>query len=46
MGRLTSWVLRHKRLVVAFWAVVTVVAFASLQPASDSLSQQFTVPGR
>ena len=46
MERLTSWVLKHKRLVVAFWAVVTVVAFASLQPASDSLSQQFTVPGR
>ena len=40
MGRLTSWVLKHKRLVVAFWAVVTVVAFASLQPASDALSQR------
>ena len=46
MATLTRWVLAHKRVVIGFWIVVTIVAFASVQPASDSLSQEFTVPGR
>jgi putative drug exporter of the RND superfamily len=46
MTRLTAWVLDHKRLVVGFWLVVTIVAFAAIQPAGNALSQQFNVPGR
>ena len=42
----TRWVLAHKRLVVLFWTVVTIVAFAAIEPAEDALDQQFTVPGR
>jgi putative drug exporter of the RND superfamily len=46
MAALTRWVLAHKKSVVAFWAVVTVAAFASVQPAVDALSEEFTLPGR
>ena len=46
MNRLADLILSHKRLVVAFWAVVTVAAFAAVGPAGDSLSQQFNIPGR
>ncbi len=46
MNRLADVILSHKRLVVAFWAVVTVAAFAAVGPAGKSLSQQFNVPGR
>jgi len=43
MTRLTRFVLDHKRLVLAFWAVVAVAAFASLQPSGNAFSQQFDV---
>ncbi len=46
MAQLTNWVLKHKRLVLIFWVAVTVVAFASIKPATAALSQQFSVPGR
>jgi RND superfamily putative drug exporter len=46
MPALARWVLQHKRLVVAFWVVVTIAAFAAIGPAGKSLSQQFGVPGR
>ena len=46
MTRLADLILTHKRLVVAFWVVVTVAAFAAVGPAGDSLSQQFNIPGR
>ena len=46
MAALTSWVLRHKRLVLGFWVAVTVVSFAAIGPAGSALSQQFNVPGR
>jgi RND superfamily putative drug exporter len=46
MTRLANLILSHKRLVVAFWAVVTVAAFAAVGPAGKSLSQQFNIPGR
>ena len=46
MAALTSWVLKHKRLVLGLWLVVTVAAFASVGPAGKALSQQFNVPGR
>lgn len=28
------------------WILVAVAAFAAIQPASDALSEEFTVPGR
>jgi RND superfamily putative drug exporter len=46
MNRLTSWVLRHKRLVLGLWIAVTIAAFAGMQPAGNALSDQFSVPGR
>ena len=46
MKVLTRFVLDHKRLVVGFWLVVTVAAFAAIGPAGKALSQQFDVPGR
>src|SRR6186997_1320931 len=45
MTRLTTWVLAHKRLVLAFWVLVTIGAVLALQPAGKSLSQEFGVPG-
>jgi putative drug exporter of the RND superfamily len=45
MTRLTHFVLAHKLLVLAFWAAVSVAAFAALQPAGNALSQEFSVPG-
>ena len=46
MNVLTRFVLDHKRLVFGFWLVVTIAAFAAIQPAGNALSQQFSVPGR
>src|SRR5215217_7122321 len=46
MTALTSWVLKHKRIVAGLWLAIAVAAFAAVGPASDSLSQQFTVPGQ
>jgi RND superfamily putative drug exporter len=43
---LTRLVLDHKRLVLGFWVVVTLAAFAAIQPAGNALSQQFDLPGR
>jgi putative drug exporter of the RND superfamily len=43
---LTRWVLAHKRIVVAFWLVLTIVGIASAGPATKALKQKFTVPGR
>ena len=46
MNALTRFVLGHKRLVVGFWLVVTIAAFAAIGPAGSALSQEFSVPGR
>jgi RND superfamily putative drug exporter len=46
MNVLTRFVLDHKRLVLGFWLVVTIAAFAAIGPAGNALSQQFNVPGR
>ena len=46
MGTWTRWVLAHKRLVAGFWLVVTLAGFAAVQPATDALTEEFTVPGR
>jgi RND superfamily putative drug exporter len=46
MGALTGWVLRHRRLVVGLWALVTLAAFAAVGPAGGALSDEFSIPGR
>jgi RND superfamily putative drug exporter len=46
VSSLTRWVLSHKRTVVVFWAVLTLVGIASAGPATKALSQKFSVPGR
>ena len=46
LATLTRWVLAHKRLVAGLWVLVTIAGFAATGPASDALSQEFTLPGR
>jgi putative drug exporter of the RND superfamily len=46
MTRLTHWVLAHKRLVVCFWVVLTLVGVVSAGPATKALKQKFSVPGK
>ncbi len=44
--RLTRAVLAHKRLVVGFWVVLTLIGMVSAEPASRALKQKFSVPGK
>src|SRR6266540_3862598 len=46
MAAITRWVLAHKRLVVAFWVILTLVGGAVAGPASSALKQKFSVPGK
>ncbi len=46
MAQLTRWVLAHKRIVVIFWVVLTLVGMASAGPATKALKQKFSVPGK
>ena len=46
MTTLTRWVLGHKKLVVALWAVLTVAGIAAIGPADRSFEQQFNLPGK
>ncbi|MHB8234325.1 MAG: MMPL family transporter [Solirubrobacteraceae bacterium] len=46
MESLTRWVLAHKRIVVVFWVLLTIVGVASAGPASKALKQKFSVPGK
>src|SRR3989440_6084000 len=46
MASLTRWVLAHKRTVVVFWIVATVAGIAASGPASDALTQKFSVPNK
>ncbi|MHB8241918.1 MAG: MMPL family transporter [Solirubrobacteraceae bacterium] len=46
MGLLTRWVLAHKRIVVIFWVVLTVVGMLSAGSATKALKQKFSVPGK
>ena len=39
-------VLAHKRLVVIFWVVITLVGMASASSATKALKQKFSVPGK
>jgi putative drug exporter of the RND superfamily len=46
MGRITRWVLGHRRIVAAFWVVLTIVGIATVNQSTRSFSTQFSVPGR
>jgi putative drug exporter of the RND superfamily len=46
MARVTRWVLAHKRTVVAFWLVLTLVGIGSANSATKALKQKFTVQGK
>jgi putative drug exporter of the RND superfamily len=46
MAPLTRWVLAHKRIVVTFWVVLTLVGMASSGSATKALKQKFSVPGK
>jgi RND superfamily putative drug exporter len=46
MERLTRWVLRHRRLVVITWLLLTIVGIATAGAASKAMDQKFSVPGR
>src|SRR4051794_16455934 len=46
ISSITSWVLRHKRLVIGFWIVLTLVGGAASGPASKAMDQKFSVPGQ
>ena len=43
---LTKGVLRHKKLVVISWLLLTLVGMVAAGPASEALDQRFSVPGR
>jgi RND superfamily putative drug exporter len=46
MVRITRWALAHKRIVVAFWLVVTLIGMASAGSATRALKGKFSVPGK
>ena len=46
MENLTRWVLRHRRLVVIAWVVVTIIGIATVSKAVNAMDQKFSVPGR
>src|SRR3954462_10934962 len=46
MTSITRWVLSHRRLVIAFWILTTVVGLATVSQSSSSFDQKFSVPGR
>ncbi|HWW89149.1 MAG TPA: MMPL family transporter [Solirubrobacteraceae bacterium] len=46
MAPLTRWVLAHKRTVLLFWVLLTLVGMASAGSATKALKQKFSVPGK
>jgi RND superfamily putative drug exporter len=46
MARLTSFVLAHKRSVVAFWVLLTLIGMVSAGSATKAMKQKFSVPGK
>ncbi len=46
MSAFTRWVLAHRRLVAAFWIVLTIVGIATAGAATKAMDQKFTVPGK
>ncbi|MBA2521827.1 MAG: MMPL family transporter [Solirubrobacterales bacterium] len=46
MASFTRWVLRHRKLVVAFWLVLTGIGIATAGAATKAMDQKFSVPGK
>ena len=46
MAAFTRWVLAHRKLVVVFWLVITIVGIGVADAASKAMDQKFSVPGR
>src|SRR4051794_7734137 len=46
ISTITSWVIKHRRLVIASWIVLTIVGGAAAGPASKAMNQKFSVPGK
>ena len=46
ISTVTSYVLRHKRLVIGFWIVLTIVGGATSGAATKAMKQKFSVPGK
>jgi putative drug exporter of the RND superfamily len=46
ISTITTWVVRHRRLVIGFWIVLTLVGGAASGPASKAMDQKFSVPGK
>jgi RND superfamily putative drug exporter len=46
MTAITTWALRHKRLVAGFWILITLVGMASAGSASKAMNEKFSVPGK
>ena len=46
LSSITRWVLAHKRIVVLFWVVLTVVGIATVNKATQAMDQKFSVPGK
>lgn len=46
MSSLTRWVLAHKRTVVVSWILLTIAGIMAAGPASDALTQKFSVPDK
>ena len=46
MSSITRWVLAHKRIVVLFWIVTTIIGIATVNKAVNAMDQKFSVPGK
>jgi RND superfamily putative drug exporter len=46
VSSITRWVLAHKRIVVLFWVLLTVIGIATVNQATKAMDQKFSVPGK
>ena len=46
MTSFTRWILAHRRLVVGFWVVITLIGIGTAGAATKAMNQKFSVPGR
>ncbi len=46
MTAIARWVLAHKKLVSAFWIIITLIGFGTVSKAIGAFSNEFSVPGR
>src|SRR3954469_16682997 len=46
ISSVTAWVLAHRRRVIGFWIVLTLVGGAASGAATKAMDQKFSVPGK